>query len=195
MIYANLNIVVIGDSLSAGYGLKKKEVWVDLLSSRITSKELPYTIINASISGDTTAGGRQRLPTLIKNLSPNIVIIELGGNDGLRGLSLKAIEKNLEAMIKLCQSHHIDILLIGIQLPPNYGPSYTNQFSQVFVDLAKKTNVPLLPSLLAGLEDNFELFQTDGIHPTAVAQPIILENVWQALSPLLTDHDVTLSRK
>ncbi len=187
--------MILGDSLSAGYGLKENEVWVDLLSHRITSKKLPYTVVNASISGDTTSGGRQRLTTLIRNFSPSILILELGGNDGLRGLSLDVIENNLNAIIQKCQSHAINVLLVGIRLPPNYGPLYTERFAEIFVNLAEKNNIPLVPSLLAGLEDDFELFQADGIHPTSKAQPILLENVWQSLVPLLHTQNVTLSRK
>ena len=192
--YGNANIVIVGDSLSAGFGLERDEVWVELLEERLNTKNLPYSIINASISGETTAGGRQRLPALIKNHSPSIVIIALGGNDGLRGLSLKTISTNLETMIKLCQSNNVDVLLVGIRLPPNYGPHYTRLFSQLYSDIAKQKNVPLVPSLLSGLEDNFDLFQADGIHPKANAQPILLENVWQALQPLL-NQEVTLSLK
>ncbi len=195
LTYAKSTVVILGDSLSAGYGLKKNEVWVDLLSHRIASEKLPYTIVNASISGDTTSGGRQRLPSLIEKFSPSILVLELGGNDGLRGLSLDVIENNLNAIIQKCQTHGINVLLIGIRLPPNYGPLYTERFAQIFVTLAEKNNIPLVPSLLAGLEADLELFQADGIHPTSKAQPILLENVWQSLAPLLNTQNVTLSRK
>lgn len=193
--HATSNIVVVGDSLSAGFGLQKNEVWVDLLAEQIAEENLPYNIINASISGETTIGGQQRLPSLLNNHTPSIVILELGGNDGLRGLNLSVIKQNLEAMITLCQSRDIAVLLVGIRLPPNYGPVYTKRFEQIFFDLAKSKNVPLVPSLLTGLENGLNLFQADGIHPTAQAQPILLENVWQVLSPMLSTQEVTLSRK
>ena len=177
--------MVVGDSLSAGFGLKQNEVWVDLLDKHLAENNLPYAVINASISGETTLGGQQRLPSLISNHTPNIVIIELGGNDGLRGLSPKVIRQNLDAMITLCQSKNIDVLLVGIRLPPNYGPVYTKRFEQIFYDLAQSKNVPLVPSILAGLEDGLNLFQADGIHPTANAQPILFKNVWEKLSPMI----------
>ena len=194
-IFAKSNIVILGDSLSAGFGIEQKKGWVTLLEQRIQQQHLPYHIINASISGETTVGGRQRLQHIIQQHQPQILILELGGNDGLRGLSLNVIKDNLSAMITLCLNHQVQVVLVGIRLPPNYGPIYTQRFSQIFSDIAKENNVPLVPSILAGLEDDLEDFQPDGIHPTTQAQPILLDNVWTVLSPLLQTQEVTLSLK
>lgn len=173
--------MVFGDSLSAGYGLKQGDGWVDLLKNRLTSENRPYRVVNASISGDTTSGGKTRLGDAVKNHRPAIVVIELGGNDGLRGLSLHEMKNNLEAMIRSLQKEKIKIILVGMELPPNYGPLYTNRFQQIYFDLAKQYRVPLVPSLVKGLEQRKDLFQADQIHPAADAQAVLLENVWPVL--------------
>ncbi|MDX1811028.1 MAG: arylesterase [Gammaproteobacteria bacterium] len=184
-LQADSKILIFGDSLSAGYGLQQGESWVDLLSAQLQKAQLSYEIVNASISGDTTANGLQRLPHSLKQNKPDIVILELGANDGLRGFSMKNMKKNLEDMIKLCRKYNSKVLLVGMQLPPNYGAFYIKQFNNIYKDLAKEKNIPLLPFLFAGFEKDFNYFQADKIHPNAKAQNQILQNVWQALEPLL----------
>jgi acyl-CoA thioesterase I len=179
------SILVVGDSLSAGYGIDVRDGWVALLQQRLTKQGYPYTVMNASISGDTTAGGLARLPAALKRQPPQIVILELGANDGLRGLSLRATRANLEAMIKAAQSTGARVLLVGIQLPPNYGPDYTDKFRAIYHDLAQRHNLPLVPFLLDGVALKPELMQPDGLHPRAAAQPRLLDNVWPYLEPLL----------
>ena len=177
--------MVFGDSLSAGLGLQSGEEWVSLLQTKLTKNHLAYQVINASISGDTTGNGLARLPLALKSHKPNIVILELGGNDGLRGLSLKTMKQNLAQMIDLCQQQHIKILLVGMQLPPNYGRFYIEQFAQIYTDLAREKQVKLLPFLMKGFGTNLSYFQQDKIHPNAKAQPIIVNNVWQQLQSML----------
>ena len=176
---------MLGDSLSSGYGLRQGSSWVDLLQDRITEKRLPYQVINASIAGDTTRGGLDRIKEALKQYNPRIVLIELGGNDGLRGLSLYASKINLEKIIQACRKSHAKVLLIGMQLPPNYGNSYTEQFQGMYQDLAKKHRTAFVPFLLEGFAENRELFQGDNIHPNEDAQPMMLDNVWPKLYPLL----------
>jgi acyl-CoA thioesterase-1 len=178
-------ILVVGDSLSAGYGIELRDGWVTLLQQRLAQQGYPHTVVNASISGDTTAGGRARLADALKRHRPEIVILELGANDGLRGLSLGATRANLEAMIKAAQSAGARVLLIGIQLPPNYGPDYTGKFRAIYTDLARDYNLPLVPFLLEGVALTPKLMQPDGLHPRAAAQPRLLDNVWPYLEPLL----------
>jgi acyl-CoA thioesterase-1 len=182
---ATSNILVFGDSLSAGYGLRSAQAWPSLLAERLRKQSPGYAVINASISGETTAGGRTRLPDALQRHRPGIVIIALGANDGLRGLSLDAMRDNLRTMISDAQRAHAKVLLIGMQMPPNYGPQYTRKFRTVFTDLAASTKAALVPFLLEGFADKRSLFQADTIHPTAAAQPLILENIWPALSSLL----------
>lgn len=183
---ASKTILVLGDSLSAEYGLPRGTGWVALLQKRLAEEKIDALVINASISGETTSGGLTRLPTLLRQ-HPSIVVIELGANDGLRGLSLAAAESNLKSMIGAAQSAHAKVLLVGMQLPPNYGPDYTRKFAALYGNLAKsfRTTV-LVPFLFAGLEDKPQLFQADRLHPLAEAQPILLNNVWPSLKPLLT---------
>lgn len=176
---------MVGDSLSAGYGIEVRDGWVTLLQQRLTRQGYPHTVVNASISGDTSAGGRARLADALKRHHPQIVILELGANDGLRGLSLRATRTNLEAMIKAAQSAGARVLLIGMQLPPNYGPDYTGKFRAIYRDLARNNDLPLVPFLLDGVALNPKLMQPDGLHPRAAAQPRLLENVWPYLEPLL----------
>jgi len=178
-------VLVVGDSISAAYGLPAGTGWVDLLAARIRTEGLPHRVVNASISGDTTAGGRSRLTALLTQHRPSVVVIELGGNDGLRGGNLAATRDNLDAMVTLAQKAGARVLLVGTRLPPNYGAAYTREFDALFADVAKRRKVALVPYFFAGFGENNELFQPDRIHPTAAAQPQLLENVWPALKPLL----------
>jgi acyl-CoA thioesterase-1 len=178
-------IAVLGDSLSAGYGLEPDESWVTLLDKRLAEEGYGYRVINASITGDTTAGGLNRLPGLLRRESPRLVILELGGNDGLRGLPVPRMKQNLRSMIELSKSAGAQVVLAGIQIPPNYGQGYTHQFKQVFEDLALDPQVVLVEFILEGVALDPELMQLDGIHPNALGQPRILDNVWEAVAPLL----------
>ena len=178
-------LLIVGDSISAGYGLAKGTGWVDLLAARIDAKHLPWRVVNASITGDTTAGGRARLPTLLLQHKPAVVVVELGGNDGLRGGNLRSTKDNLDAMIAAVGKSNAKAVLVGMKLPPNYGPAYTREFDAMFGDVAKAHNAALVPFLFAGFGDSGEWFQPDRIHPTAAAQPKLLDNVWPVLSPLL----------
>jgi acyl-CoA thioesterase-1 len=179
-------LLVLGDSISAGYGLPSGSGWVKLLSDRIAAKKLPWQVVNASISGDTTAGGLARLPALLAREHPALVVIEQGGNDGLRGNDLAVMQTNLEAMVQAARSAGAHVLIIGMRLPPNYGNVYTSHFEAVFHDVAKKFGVPLVPFFFNGFAERIELFQADRIHPTVAAQPLLLDNVWPTLAPLLS---------
>ncbi len=178
-------LLVVGDSISAAYGLPPGSGWVDLLAARLTAQRFAYRVVNASISGDTTAGGRARLPALLATHKPAIVIVELGGNDGLRGGNLASTRDNLAAMIGAVQSAGAKALLVGMRVPPNYGGAYVREFDAVFASVAKARRVPLVPFFFEGFGERNELFQPDRIHPTAAAQPLLLDNVWPALLPLL----------
>ncbi|MCK9986919.1 MAG: acyl-CoA thioesterase I [Azoarcus sp.] len=178
-------ILVWGDSLSAGYGLRPKEDWPTLLQTRLAREGFRHTVINASVSGETTAGGRTRLSAALDRHNPDFLILELGANDGLRGLQPALMGENLSAMIQAARSKGAKVLLVGMQLPPNYGPAYTRRFQQTFAEVARAEKVPLVPFLLDGFADKPELFQPDGIHPTAEAQPLIVETVWKGLRALL----------
>ena len=182
---ASKTILVLGDSLSAEYGLARGTGWVPLLQERLNAEKIVAPIVNASISGETTSGGLSRLPQLLQQHHPSIVVIELGANDGLRGLSLTAAEANLRAMIDAAHGGRAVVLLVGMQLPPNYGPDYTKKFAAMYGRLAKESKTALAPSLLAGLEDQPQLFQADHLHPVKEAQPILLDNVWPSLKALL----------
>lgn len=180
-------IVVLGDSLSAEYGLARGSGWVALLEQRLKTQGIPAQVLNASISGDTTAGGRARLAPLLKD-KPSHLIIELGGNDALRGLPLTSTRANLAAMIQAAQAVGTKVLLVGMQVPPNYGSAYAREFSDSFTQVAKAHRVALVPFLLAGVADRadaLEWFQPDRIHPLAKAHPVMLDNVWKGLKPLL----------
>ncbi len=180
------NILVVGDSLSAAYGIPVEQGWVHLLQQRLASAEPPHTsFTNASISGDTTANARTRLKSIIAQQTPDIVIIEVGGNDALRGLSLSAMYDNLAEMIKTAQQHKAKVLLVGVDIPPNYGPVYTEKFRSVYSDLAKEFQVALLPSLLENIGTKPELMQADGIHPNGKAQPMMAALVEKYLLPML----------
>jgi acyl-CoA thioesterase-1 len=178
-------VLVVGDSISAGYGLASGEGWVTLLELRLRAERYPHRVVNASISGDTTAGGRARLPALLKQHAPAIVIIELGGNDALRGQPLAGTRANLDAMTSLAQKAGAKVLLVGLRLPPNLGPMYVREFDKLYVDVAKTHRAALVPYLFDGFGENLAMFQPDQIHPTAQAQPRILDIVWPALKPLL----------
>lgn len=179
------SILVLGDSLSAGYGLGQGQSWPSLLDQRLREQRLDYSVVNASISGDTTAGGRSRIGAALEKAKPSIVIIALGANDGLRGLPVAAMRDNLHAMIEAARARKARVVLAGMKLPPNYGPDYTRAFEQSYAELAKRHKTALLPFLLDGVAEKRELFQADGIHPLAEAQPLILDNVWKILKPLL----------
>jgi len=178
-------LLVLGDSLSAAYGLPLDQGWVSLLQSRIDERDLPHQVVNAAISGDTVAGGLSRLPTLLTDHQPAIVLIELGANDGLRGFAPSQIEDDLVTLVEQVQATDAQVVLIGVRLPPNYGPAYTERFQRLFANVAERTRVDLVPRLLAGVADDLALMQADGLHPTAEAQPLVLDNVWPVLEPLL----------
>lgn len=182
-------ILVVGDSLSAEYGLARGSGWVALLEQRLQRERIAGTVINASISGDTSASGRSRLPALLRQHQPSHVVIELGGNDALRGLALESTERNLSEMVKASQDAGARVLLVGIQVPPNYGRTYTERFAATYAKVAADRKVPLVPFLLKGVADvpdPARFFQPDRIHPNESAQPLLLDNVWPALRRLLT---------
>lgn len=183
-------ILVWGDSLSASYRMDEQQGWVALLQERLMAEGLhDWHVVNGSVSGETTAGGLARLPAMLASTSPDIVILELGGNDGLRGLPVPTIRENLVQMIELSQGAGARVLLSGIQIPPNYGPRYTGPFYAQYTELAQQYGLALIPFLLDGIAENAELMQDDGIHPTAEAQPLIVEIVWPVLSQLMaTEH-------
>lgn len=181
-------ILVVGDSLSAEYGLKRGTGWVALMEQRLAAEKIAAQVINASISGDTTSGGRSRLPALLNQHRPNIVIIELGGNDALRGLPLTMTQDNLQAMTTAAQASGAKVLLIGMQMPPNYGKDYGARFAALYADVAKANKAALVPFLLKGVADvpdSARLFQADRIHPNEGAHPTILNNVWPAVKKLV----------
>ena len=179
-------ILVFGDSLSAAYGIPKEQGWVNLLSQRVKDNQLPYEVANASVSGETTAGGLSRLPAALKQFKPSIVVLELGANDGLRGLPVDAMKNNLEKMIQASKQANAQVVLLGMLIPPNYGPKYTNGFKAAFLDLAEKYKTPFIPFFLNGISGHSDLVLEDGLHPNVNAQRNILENVWPTLKPLLT---------
>lgn len=179
-------ILVMGDSLSAGYGLKPEEGWVNLLRLKLQQQKLNYRVINASITGDTTQGGLARLPKALQREKPDIFILELGANDGLRGFDISLTRNNINRMVELAQAGNAKVLLLGIQLPANYGHSYREKFRQIFSGVASKQKIAFVPFFLKGVAETRDLMQPDGIHPAAEAQPVILDNIWPVLQPLLT---------
>jgi len=191
--HAAQRILVVGDSLSAAYGIAERRGWVALLGERLRAERLDYPVVNASISGDTTAGGRARLPKLLAEHRPAIVIVELGGNDGLRGLPVAAMKKNLEAMIAAVQAAGASVLLVGARMPPNYGEDYTRAFETAFAELAQAHRLAFVPELTAGIGARLDHFQPDRIHPNEAAQPLLLNNVWKALAPVLKAKQRTKS--
>ena len=178
-------LVVIGDSLSAGYGMRAEQGWVHLLSERLRERAAPYQVVNASISGDTSRGGSARLGILLKKFDISIAIVELGGNDGLRGIDLAQTRKHLGDIITRLQAAGTKVLLLGMQIPPNLGPRYTTAFKELYPALARTHTTALVPFFLTDVAEYGDLMQSDGIHPTAAAQPQLLENVWPYLQPLL----------
>lgn len=184
-------ILVFGDSLSAAYGIPKEKGWVNLLAQRIKDKQLPYEVANASVSGETTAGSLSRLPAALQQFKPSIVVIELGANDGLRGLPTDAMKNNLEKMIAACKQINARVVLLGMLIPPNYGPQYTNGFKQVYQDLSQTYKTPFVPFFLDGVSGHSDLVIEDGLHPNVIAQPKLLENVWPTLKPLLNSPQKT----
>lgn len=178
-------ILVFGDSLSAAYGIVREQGWVNLLQQRIKDKGLPYEVANASISGETTSGGLSRMQSALDQYKPDIVLLELGANDGLRGLPVADTQRNLAAMINASQAAKAKVVLIGIMIPPNYGPRYTHEFAEMYPTLAQRYHLPLVDFLLDGVAGKRELTLDDGLHPNASAQPRLLDNVWEVLQPEL----------
>jgi len=191
-------ILVVGDSLSAEYGLKRGTGWVALLEKRLAAEKVPGRVVNASISGDTTSGGRSRLPALLERHQPAVVVIELGGNDALRGLPLGMTEENLEQMAGSARKAGARVLLVGMQMPPNYGADYANRFAALFQKVAKDNQAALVPFLLKGIADDPDptrLFQPDRIHPKEEAQPLLLDNVWPELKKVLAGAKPARTRR
>jgi acyl-CoA thioesterase I len=178
-------ILIYGDSLSAGYGIGLEQSWPALLAKRLEDNRLRYTVSNASISGETTAGGRSRFEDALKRVQPEVVVIALGANDGLRGLPVLQMRINLGSIVRAAKARKARVLLVGMKLPPNYGQLYARQFEESFPTIARAEKVTLLPYLLEPLGTDIEFFQADGLHPTAAAQPKLLDHVWPALKPLL----------
>jgi acyl-CoA thioesterase I len=185
VVAAEKSIVVFGDSISAAYGLAQARGWVALLSERIKRERSDYIVVNASISGETTAGGLARIDKVLQQNRPGIVVLELGGNDGLRGLPLAEMRKNLAAIIERSQKAGARVLLLGVRIPPNYGIEYSEAFAATFPELAKRYKTAVVPFLMEGFWDKSELFQPDRIHPAAEAQPLMTDAVWKALRPLV----------
>lgn len=178
-------ILILGDSLSAGYGISTRAGWVSLLEERLQRQDLPYRVLNASVSGETSAGGLTRLPDLLAEHRPEVLVIELGANDGLRGTPFAVLRRNLKTLVRLGRDGGARVMLIGVRLPPNYGAAYTRGFQAVFREVAEEEGVPLVPALLKDVGEHLELMQADGLHPTEAAQGQILDNVWPTLEPLL----------
>jgi acyl-CoA thioesterase-1 len=182
-------VLVLGDSISAGYGLPAETGWTTLLQQRLAAEHYPHRVVNASISGDTTAGGRARLDALLAKHHPSVTVIELGGNDGLRGGSLDAMRANLDAMAAAAQKSGSRVLIVGLRLPPNYGPAYVHRFETTYADVARERKAALVPFLFEGFAEDNAMFQADRIHPVIAAQERLLANVWPALRPLLGQPD------
>ncbi len=182
-------VLVLGDSISAGYGINPHKGWVALLEEKLSTQiKSEATVINASVSGNTSGDGLARLPKLIETHTPDIIIVELGGNDGLRGHPLKLMESNLNAIVSLSKEAGSQVILAGIEIPPNYGPRYTDEFKKVFNRVAEKNNISFIPFILEGIALVPELMQDDGIHPTEHAQPLLLENIWPSIATSLKTH-------
>ena len=181
-------IVVFGDSLSAGYGIGQNQGWVTLLQTRLTQQKLPYQVVNASISGETTSGGLARFSEMLATHKPSIVILELGANDGLRGLPVNEMRSNLNNMILQAKAAKTKLLLVGMKIPPNYGQKYSRDFSASYAILAKQHKIKLVPFLLEGVAGKPSLIQDDGLHPLSVAQPALLDNVWKIVEKLLKQN-------
>jgi acyl-CoA thioesterase-1 len=182
---ASKNLLVVGDSLSAEYGLAAGTGWVALLDNKLKQQKMDVHVVNASVSGETTSGGRTRLPALLKKHQPDVVVIELGANDGLRGLPVAAAQANLRAMVEQARAAGARVLLVGMRMPPNYGRDYADKFFAMFGNVSKEEKAPLAPFMLEGVADKTDLFQADRLHPLAKAHPVILANIWPHLQPLL----------
>ncbi|MGZ8290867.1 MAG: arylesterase [Telluria sp.] len=178
-------VLVLGDSLSAEYGLNRGSGWVALLEQKLKKERISANVVNASISGETTSGGRARLPALLKQHKPSVVVIELGANDGLRGLPVPAAEDNLRSMVDMARKADAEVLLVGMRMPPNYGRAYTERFFKMYAKLSIQYKAPLVPFMLEGVEDQPKMFQADRLHPSAEAHPIILANIWPKFQPLV----------
>lgn len=176
-------VLVYGDSLSAAYGISQKDGWVSLLGERLKSAN--YIVVNASISGETTAGGAARIDDALERFRPDVVVLALGGNDGLRGLPVAEMKANLRRIVRAAQARNVRVLVVGMRIPPNYGRKYTEEFFQAFAEVASEQRTAYVPFLLDGIGERRELFQSDQIHPTEAAQPLMLETVWPRLQPLL----------
>jgi acyl-CoA thioesterase I len=181
-------ILVFGDSLSAAYGIRPEQGWVTLLAQRLQTQGYGYQVVNASVSGETSSGGLERLPRALKLHAPAIVILELGANDGLRGLPVSAMRDNLARMVQLSQGAQARVLLVGIRIPPNYGPRYTDEFARVYPELAQQFHLPLVPFLLQKVALDPSLMQEDGLHPNADAEPIVLDTLWPYLKPVIDNR-------
>lgn len=184
-IAAAATILVFGDSLSAAYGIGAREGWPTLLEERLRQKGFDYNVANASISGETSSGGAARIADAVKRSHPSIVIVALGSNDGLRGLPVSQMNANLTRIVSAAKSVGSKVLVVGSRMPPNYGPRYTREFEQAFADVARQQKAALVPFMLEGVADTRDYFQPDNLHPTAAAQPIILDTIWKGLGPLL----------
>lgn len=180
-------VAVLGDSLSAAHGMDRDDNWVALLEDRMAAEGFPHEVVNASISGETSRGGRDRVDGILADHEPAVLIVELGGNDGLRGQPLAALRENLTTIVRRARTAGARVLLVGVRLPPNYGAAYTEAFASVYAEVAADTGVALVPRFLEGVAERRQLMQNDGIHPTASAQPTMLENVWPELRPLLEE--------
>ena len=177
--------MVFGDSISSAYGMAQGRGWVALLGERLKRERPDYSVVNASVSGDTTSAGLARIGGALERHKPAVVVVQLGGNDGLRGLPVAEMKKNLAAIVERSRKAGARVLLVGVRMPPNYGPQYTQEFASAFDELAKRYQAPLVPSLMEGFGENLALFQPDRIHPTEAAQPLMAERVWKTLQPLL----------
>ncbi|MDH5432917.1 MAG: arylesterase [Gammaproteobacteria bacterium] len=189
-----IKVMVYGDSLSAAYNIPVEKGWVSLLQNFVSQNDYDINFINASISGETTVGGLQRLPSLLQKHQPDIVILELGANDGLRALDLKQTANNLNQMITMIQNNNAKILLLGMQIPPNYGRTYTRRFKQMYFDIAEEKNVELLPFFLEKVATKPELMQQDRLHPNEKGQPIIMETIWHYLKPIVEKNETHLNK-
>ena len=182
-------VLIIGDSLSAGYGIDVDQSWTSLLQTRLDSQGYEYKVVNASISGDTTEGGATRIAPTLEKFSPSLVVLELGGNDGLRGFPPDRIKENLKSMIEACRESGAEVVMLGIRIPSNYGPRYTQAFEGVYRELADELSVPWIEFFMEGVALNGELMQDDGIHPNEAGQPILLDNAWPIISAALADNN------
>lgn len=181
----NPKIMIYGDSLSAAYGIPQQQGWASLLQKKLASEYYQYDVVNASISGETTSGGVSRIQKILDQIKPSIIILELGANDGLRGLPIQEMSNNLNTIILQSKKSGARVLLVGMRIPPNYGPQYTKLFSQTYVKLSQEHQIPLVPFMLENIAAKADLIQDDGLHPNAIAQPLVLDNIWSHLKKLL----------